>query len=349
MVGLIRVCLLILLAGAGVESLLADEPPRRWGRLATRDAQGSSKHDPALLAVVKPLTQTLASSTLTVFSGEDPVALGAVVAQDRIVTKASVLDEALSVERHDGRRLEARLLTVDRAFDMALLAVRTGSLAPLNWPEDESLEVGQVLVTGNHRGEPLSLGVVSVPARSLRRQAGRATLGVQVEEGDQAVRVSAVFAGMPAEVANLRKNDEIVAIDQVPVPNTRALTRLLTDYHPGDTLTLRVRREDALYQARLTLAGGAGNEERFAEFAGGPLSLRRSGFPWVFQHDGLVPASACGGPIIDLEGRVLGLNIARAGRTETYAIPASTAKAMVERLLNQAETVTVTTARPAAD
>ncbi len=33
----------------------------------------------------------------------------------------------------------------------------------------------------------------------------------------------------------------------------------------------------------------------------------------------------CGGPLVDLEGRVVGFNIARSGRTESYAVPANVA------------------------
>ena len=29
----------------------------------------------------------------------------------------------------------------------------------------------------------------------------------------------------------------------------------------------------------------------------------------------------CGGPLVNLDGKVVGMNIARAGRTESYAIP----------------------------
>ena len=41
----------------------------------------------------------------------------------------------------------------------------------------------------------------------------------------------------------------------------------------------------------------------------------------------------CGGPLVDLEGRVLGINIARAGRVESYALPASVVRETVDRLL----------------
>jgi serine protease Do len=55
---------------------------------------------------------------------------------------------------------------------------------------------------------------------------------------------------------------------------------------------------------------------------GGPLSERRNGFPTILQHDAVLRPSDCGGPLVDLDGKVIGINIARAGRTESYAAPA---------------------------
>ena len=43
----------------------------------------------------------------------------------------------------------------------------------------------------------------------------------------------------------------------------------------------------------------------------------------------------CGGPLVDLSGKVVGVNIARAGRVETLALPADTVEAIVKRLLSE--------------
>ena len=51
------------------------------------------------------------------------------------------------------------------------------------------------------------------------------------------------------------------------------------------------------------------------------MSERRFGFPTAFQHDTVLRPADCGGPLVNLDGQVVGFNIARAGRTESYAIP----------------------------
>ena len=53
----------------------------------------------------------------------------------------------------------------------------------------------------------------------------------------------------------------------------------------------------------------------------GPLSPKIDGFPFVLQHDIPLEPAQCGGPLLDLDGRCVGINVARAGRVKTLAIP----------------------------
>ena len=64
---------------------------------------------------------------------------------------------------------------------------------------------------------------------------------------------------------------------------------------------------------------------------------RRSGFPRVLQHDILGSSKIVGGPLLDLDGRCLGMNIARANRAESFAIPVEDLKDIAARLLKQAK------------
>jgi serine protease Do len=43
----------------------------------------------------------------------------------------------------------------------------------------------------------------------------------------------------------------------------------------------------------------------------------------VLQHDTPLFPEQCGGPLLDLEGKVVGINIARQGRISSLAIPTS--------------------------
>ena len=54
---------------------------------------------------------------------------------------------------------------------------------------------------------------------------------------------------------------------------------------------------------------------------------------WKEQFTFALKPEDCGGPIVDLSGAVVGVNVARAGRIETLALPAEDVQAVVARLL----------------
>jgi serine protease Do len=78
------------------------------------------------------------------------------------------------------------------------------------------------------------------------------------------------------------------------------------------------------------------HEDDRAEFQnnlGSQLSERRAGFPSVIQHDSILKPSECGGPLVDLDGKAVGINIARAGRVESFALPGSVVREAVKKIL----------------
>ncbi len=105
--------------------------------------------------------------------------------------------------------------------------------------------------------------------------------------------------------------------------NYEDLTNCLEDKKAGETLKLSVKRGEETLELEVRLAARG---EVFAEMTrndqmSGDFSKRRSGFPRVIQHDILANSKTMGGPVIDLDGKVVGMNIARANRAETFAIP----------------------------
>src|SRR5207253_2964782 len=65
---------------------------------------------------------------------------------------------------------------------------------------------------------------------------------------------------------------------------------------------------------------------------GSKLSDNRTGFPNILQHDTVLNPRDCGGRLVDLDGKAVGINIARAGRVESYAIPSDTVLALLPDL-----------------
>jgi len=64
----------------------------------------------------------------------------------------------------------------------------------------------------------------------------------------------------------------------------------------------------------------------------GQVSQRSQGFEQALEHDTVLQPWLCGGPLVNLEGKAIGLNIARAGRVTTYALPAKLVKKIIKNL-----------------
>jgi S1-C subfamily serine protease len=67
----------------------------------------------------------------------------------------------------------------------------------------------------------------------------------------------------------------------------------------------------------------------------GSTSRRRVGFSEIIQHDIPLEAEFMGGPVLGLNGKALGINIARANRAETYLLPSEEVLVSIERILAQ--------------
>ena len=71
-------------------------------------------------------------------------------------------------------------------------------------------------------------------------------------------------------------------------------------------------------------------------WGGGPFSDRRWGFATVIPNDLPLAPADCGGPLVDIDGRCLGVNIARALRVASYALPPRLVQETIEKIRAQA-------------
>jgi serine protease Do len=188
--------------------------------------------------------------------------------------------------------------------------------------------------------EPVAIGVVSVATRKITtrtatpiRNAGGGYLGVSLDPDATGARVAGVLNDTPAQKAGIKTNDIIVAVDQTEIDSSDALIQLLQKYKPGVSIVLKVKRVEEVMELKVTLANRPSDRADFQNRLGSELSERRTGFPIILQHDSVLRARDCGGPLVDLEGRVIGINVARAGRTESYAIPSEAIKPLLPDLI----------------
>jgi S1-C subfamily serine protease len=151
------------------------------------------------------------------------------------------------------------------------------------------------------------------------------------------VRILSVVANSPADDSDLWINDVILKIDGTEIKDIGSLRGSLQQYDIGDRITLAVKRGDKDKKIRLTLAkrdevSPENARSKQQNSMGSILSRRRKDFPDSFQHDSMLNSKTCGGPIVDLSGKVVGINIARAGRVSSLALTVATVQPVIAKL-----------------
>jgi serine protease Do len=275
--------------------------------------------------------------TVRVLADDVQVALGMIVSEDgHILTKGSRLEGELECELPGFRVLPAEYAGYHPDHDLALLKIDARNLPVVRWQTEGDPAVGRWVITPDAQGSPRAVGVVSVARREIPLVKVRGVLGVQLGSPEGAASIEEVMPDSAAEQAGLRAGDIITRVNQVPIDSPGTLVTEIGQHSPGDTLNLRVLRDSQTLTIDATLTHPFGrflSRIAMQNQMGGRLSQRRTGFPVVLQHDSVLQPEECGGPLVDLSGMAIGVNIARAGRTESYAIPGDVVRTAIEELV----------------
>jgi serine protease Do len=311
-------------------------------------AQGNeaveTKSSPKFLAAFREVVASAAQSTVRVQCAGKDVALGVIIRADGfILTKHSDLSDKIFVKLADGKELEAKLVGVEEPHDLAMLKIEVKGLVPVVWHDSTVAPVGHFVATVGTNGDALCVGVVSVASRKMATGKGAfkpspnsGYLGVGLEDAPKegGAKIAQVMPKTPAFEAKLKVNDVITAVDDHAIKDSESLVKTLQKFKVGDTVTLKIQREEEQLEMKVKLGKRPPDRADFQNSMGSELSKRREGFPIILQHDSVVKPADCGGPLVDLEGRVIGINIARAGRVESWAIPSEAIRPLLADLIS---------------
>jgi serine protease Do len=312
---------------------------------ATVHAQGGVngllKDNPEFLKVFQPVVARPSQSTVEVICKDRTVALGTIVKADGLIlTLASELDGTPTVRLSDGRRLEAKVVGREGRFNLALLKVDAQGLTPVEWKPSKEVAVGSWAVSVGTGKNPVAVGVVSVPMRKINLSKGgsagpdnKGYLGVNLAPGADRVQIVAVSKGSGADKAGMKAGDIIIGVAGKDVTDGDSLQSIMKDLKLGDKVDVKVRRGESELDLKITLGPRPLSNNEKQNLMGGKLSKVKSGFPVILQHDSVVKPDECGGPLVDLEGKTIGINVARAGRTESYAIPTEAVLPLLDELI----------------
>ena len=199
----------------------------------------------------------------------------------------------------------------------------------------EAIKVNPGLITPGIALIPHAVGIISALPHRIRPP--RAYIGVVFDQKAATPRVGMVRAGFGAEEAGLKAGDVILAVNGTTVTNREQIVETLREFREGTKIKLHFQRAeeelDADVEMRLPRADQSDfiPEERVSRLSG-DTSKRAEGFEQAIEHDTVLQPWLCGGPLVNLEGKAIGLNIARASRVTTYALPAALVKRIFEQL-----------------
>ena len=299
---------------------------------------------PTVLAAFDAQRLVIQKCSAIIYDGRSEAICGTVISADGdILTKASELKliKKLSVTVDEKKYPDVKIVAIDDQWDVALLKIDASDLTPVTYAPTSAVPQGTWVVangttTRTHRR--VLAGIISAKIREIPT-AGGGALGVKLKPGAKELEIDDVTDKSGAKDAGLQKGDVIIAIDGKPVAKLEDLANVLKDRKAGTSAKITYRRdqEEKTADVRLMARSEMTDEMNRNDAMSGAFSERRSGFPRILQHDILGAKSIVGGPLVDLEGRCIGMNIARANRAESFAIPVEDLKAIATRMLKKAD------------
>lgn len=297
----------------------------------------------AVVAAFEAQRAVLQTSSAVMLDGRTEAGYGVVVsAEGHVLTKASEFQElkkpAVTVDKTKYENV--KLLAIDPAWDVALVKIDAKGLVPVVYAPASDVPQGSWVVANGATSRTTRRALAGIVSAKIREvpASGGAALGVVLSAKSKALEIDEVNEKSGAKEAGLQKGDIILSIEGKPVKKIEEIAEALKDRKAGSRVKITFRRgkEEITAEVRLAARGEMFTDQMNRnDMMSGDFSKRRSGFPRVMQHDILGSSKLVGGPLLDLEGRCLGMNIARANRAESFAIPVENLKEIAERLMKQ--------------
>jgi serine protease Do len=249
-----------------------------------------------------------------------------------LISKSSRVGERPRVELTNGSSVPAEIIRRDQKNDLVLLAAKlpgSGGIDLGGLPGDMHERPGRFLVTPDPRG----VGDVSVWGSRYfnvpRTAASGGFLGVQLDDQAGKVLIERVVDGA-AQRAGVKSGDFLIRLNETDIQRPTDATSFLRRLDPNSKVTVVIQRDDAELTKEIVLGKRPDSSRHIANRLPGGKSFRRDGFQMAISHDASLRPEECGGPVFDLRGEFLGINMSRFSRTRTYTIPKTILKQFVD-------------------
>lgn len=319
-------CLLSKINGAEFfeeNSSTSLEENLRLNGITTQEALGAGK------------SQAL-DTTVRLLRNQKLIALGTLInPEGYLITKASSCVGAREAILTNGKTYPLKIKKRFEEVDLALYQLQGEGLEfnHVRWDKTKSISEESLVFSAFTELEEIRLGVASGSPRPIGREGG--VMGVLLgREGKKlgGVEISEVVPQAAAYRAGLLPNDLIVRVDTRKVTRRDQVIKIVGAKDPGDLVNLEIKRKKLNKSIKVTLGHRSVTFDLFNRNLqmSGPVSKRKDNFPLILQHDLPLPKEAMGGPLFDIKGNFLGVNIARVDRVTVFTLPAETVRTYVE-------------------
>ncbi|MBN9692181.1 MAG: trypsin-like peptidase domain-containing protein [Verrucomicrobia bacterium] len=292
----------------------------------------SGTYGSAVRSLFDPVVQPLGRRVVSILKDETSVALGMIVEGDSsgvwVLTKASEIPERPKCRWTDQPSVSATVEWVFESDDLALLRVPLlGDRGP-GWVPRDRPAVGEWAVVPGPEGVPRAVGNVSVERTermptwseaNSNHGANRPYFPVLSRRQANGYELVERVFGRGAYEAGLRSGDLIRPLGTGGGSNDSLFDMVSRRSSPGPLL-LEVNRSGQTFEISLPLpvtSGGYGYS-------------RNSGpFPEAFEIAVPMDPSECGAPVLDRQGRLVGILAARHELQGCRVIPASRVEALL--------------------
>lgn len=243
-----------------------------------------------------------------------------------LLSKSSLVGDTILVESATGEPVAATVISRDKNQDLVLLhmPLKLKSGIKLSALPDRAVittnDLGKFLLS-IFPGQQHTVSVLGSSYFGLDKKFSSGYFGASATFIDEKIILTRIAPGSPAAAAGLLLQDQITAINGVPISLPPEYGKELMKYEPGDRVIIQGIRASVPFMLPVVLSFMPVSSKHPADYFSGGKSIRRDGFDKVFTHDAIIKPEECGSPVFDRNGKFYGINIARFSRTSCLVIP----------------------------
>lgn len=299
-------------------------------KIPTADEKITTEQANDFFRSIRAVTGKASKVVFPLYSFRKPIGFAVSLGEELFLAKLSEVAarSRLSAFSQEKGALPVKIIGAFPEHDLAVVYIKGLRVPAAQWTDGSKLSEGAFLAAVRHDGEAQGIGVKSVAARSLRIE-DQGFLGVVLDAQNfgNGVMVQSVPQGTAAATAGIRQGDIILSVNGREVKGFMELSTLLKRLRVGEQPEIVIKRGEESLTISPVLQGNPQEEEREnprlkkMDTLSGGRSRVHDDFPNVLQSDMELAVNSTGLPVVDLNGNIVGMVIARAGRISTLILP----------------------------